>query len=70
MKSIKIDEIMEDSIRYHLDNKAMLESLSSPFLVKLHYSFYTPSKMYLIQEFVKGGQLFYYLKRNFRFNEN
>lgn len=39
MKIIKTDEIKEEFIRYHKEDKSTLESLNSPFIVKLHYAF-------------------------------
>lgn len=40
-----------------------------PFIVKLHFAFQTRSKLYLIMDFVNGGELFYHLKRESRFSE-
>ena len=43
--------------------------LDHPFIVKLHYAFQTKIKLYLIMDFMIGGELFYLLKRCSRFNE-
>ena len=39
-----------------------------PFLVKLHYAFATPDKLYLIVDFVQGGELYYHLRNKKSFS--
>ena len=38
-----------------------------PFLMKLHYAFQSPEKLYLVMDFVNGGELFYHLQKVRRF---
>ena len=54
--------------------------VDNPFIVKLHYAFQTKFKLYLILDFMIGGiflyiyvnlgELFFHLKRAFRFTED
>jgi len=49
--------------------KSILMKLSFPYLVKLHYSFQTPDKLYFIMDYINGGELFFHLQREKRFSE-
>lgn len=40
-----------------------------PFLVHLHYSFQTPEKLYLVMDYIGGGDLFFHLRQRGRFSE-
>jgi len=50
--------------------KSILTRLDCPFLVKLHYSFQTPDKLYFVMDFVNGGELFYHLQQEKVFDED
>lgn len=41
----------------------------SPFIVKLHYAFQTPDKLYFVVDFLNGGELYYHLRKKVKFNE-
>jgi len=38
--------------------QSILSSIHNPFLVKLYYSFHTQKNLYLVMEFIPGGDLF------------
>ncbi|KAJ5536998.1 Serine/threonine-protein kinase SCH9 [Penicillium frequentans] len=42
---------------------------SSPFIVGLKFSFQTPSDLYLVTDYMSGGELFWHLQREGRFQE-
>jgi len=46
-----------------------LAKLNLPFLPKLHYSFQTNDSLYLVMDFINGGELFFHLQREGRFSE-
>ncbi len=46
-----------------------MAKIRSPFIVRLCYAFQTPEKLYLVMEFLPGGELFYHLRRAKRFDE-
>jgi len=50
--------------------KSILQKIQHPFIVKLNYAFQTKDKLYMILDFVNGGELFYHLKKEGRFPEN
>ncbi len=47
----------------------MLAKINSSFIVKLQYAFQSPEKLYLVMEFLPGGELFYHLRRERKFSE-
>ncbi|AGO12867.1 AaceriADL389Wp [[Ashbya] aceris (nom. inval.)] len=44
-------------------------SKSCPFIVGLKFSFQTPSDLYLVTDFLSGGELFWHLQKEGRFTE-
>ena len=48
--------------------REILGELDHPFLVKLRYAFQTKSKLYMVMDFVNGGELFFHLKRSRQFS--
>ncbi len=42
----------------------------SPFIVGLKFSFQTPADLYLVTDYMSGGELFWHLQREGRFQEN
>lgn len=49
--------------------RAVLESIDHPFLVRLRYAFQTPTKLYMVMPFLRGGELFFHLRKAKRFGE-
>ena len=41
----------------------VLQKIRHPFIVRLHYAFQTEAKLYLVMDFINGGQIFYHLYR-------
>ncbi len=48
----------------------ILERLNNPFIVKLHFAFQTPERLYFVIDFLNGGELFFHLRKETRFGEN
>jgi serine/threonine protein kinase SCH9 len=42
----------------------------SPFIITLKFSFQTPRDLYLVTDFMAGGELFWHLQKEGRFNES
>lgn len=51
------------------ERKILQRSLESPFLVGLKFSFQTDTDLYLVTDFKSGGELFWHLQRETRFEE-
>lgn len=49
--------------------RIILESIRNPFLVHLVYAFQTPDKLYMVLDYMAGGELFFWLKKDRRFSE-
>lgn len=47
----------------------ILEKVKNPYIVGLHYAFQTETKLYFIIDFLNGGELFTYLRKETRFQE-
>ena len=43
--------------------------MKHPFIVGLHYAFQSNEKLYMVTDFMIGGELFFHLRRAIRFNE-
>jgi len=50
--------------------KSILQKIQHPFIVRLHFAFQTKDKLYMILDYINGGELFYHLKKEGRFPEN
>jgi len=44
--------------------------IQHPFIVNLNYAFQTKDKLYMILDYINGGELFFHLKKEGRFAEN
>jgi hypothetical protein len=71
VKMLKKSEIIRlKQVEHILAEKAILQSLDHPFIVNLHGSFQDRKYLYLIMEFVVGGEFFTHLRRAGRFNND
>jgi serine/threonine protein kinase len=61
--------IESDEVEGTKMEKEVLKRIDHPFIVGLKFSFQTPDKLYLVLDYVAGGELFYHLKREKRFSE-
>ncbi|OCB91531.1 AGC/Akt protein kinase [Sanghuangporus baumii] len=57
-------------ITHILAERTVLALVNNPFIVPLKFSFQNPDKLYLVMSFVNGGELFYHLQREGKFDEN
>ncbi|TNN14412.1 Ribosomal protein S6 kinase alpha-2 isoform 3 [Schistosoma japonicum] len=59
---------VRDRLRTKLE-RDILTRIKHPYIVDLHYAFQTEGKVYLILEFLRGGDLFSRLSREYMFTE-
>ncbi|THH16300.1 hypothetical protein EW146_g4308 [Bondarzewia mesenterica] len=57
-------------ITHILAERTVLALVNNPFIVPLKFSFQNPDKLYLVMSFVNGGELFYHLQREGKFDEH
>jgi len=60
---------IRDRIRTKMERN-ILADVEHPFIVKLHYAFQTEGKLYLILDFLRGGDLFTRLSKEVMFTED
>jgi len=59
-----------DQLEHIKTERTVLQYVAHPFLVRLLYAFQDPEKLYMVMEFVNGGELFFHLKKERRFAEH
>ncbi|KAJ3267786.1 hypothetical protein HK104_005619 [Borealophlyctis nickersoniae] len=66
---IKKDIVERQEVAHTLSERNVLIQATSPFLVGLKFSFQTPEKLYLVLDYMNGGELFYHLQKETAFSE-
>jgi len=71
MKTLKKDMILRKNQTTNTKVERMiLERLNHPFIVKLHFAFQTPERLYFVIDFLNGGELFFHLRKEDHFSES
>ncbi|CAG7837370.1 unnamed protein product [Allacma fusca] len=65
----KVFLVLRDRVRTKMERNILTE-VQHPFIVKLHYAFQTEGKLYLILDFLRGGDLFTRLAKEIMFTED
>ncbi|MEQ2206239.1 Ribosomal protein S6 kinase alpha-6 [Xenoophorus captivus] len=60
---------VRDRVRTKMERDILVE-VNHPFIVKLHYAFQTEGKLYLILDFLRGGDLFTRLSKEVNVQHN
>jgi len=66
VKVLNKSETDEDASR---KESQILRSVQHPFIVGLHYAFQSPERLYLVMEYVNGGELYFHVANFGRFTE-
>ena len=53
----------KNNVLYMRSERDILTKIQHPFIVSLHFAFQSESKVFLVMDFLNGGELFYHLKR-------
>ena len=67
MSKIKI--YMKKSVQSIINERKYLEMLNYPFLINMHYAFESEDSLYIVMDFLSGGDLRYHLCKRLRFSE-
>jgi len=71
MKVLRKDTIIaRKQVSHTKSEKNILMKIQHPFIVNLNYAFQTKDKLYMILDYINGGELFFHLKKEGRFPEN
>ena len=65
MKVLKKNEIVKlRQVEHTINEKQILEELNMPFLVKMLGTFQDSNSLFIILEYIQGGELFSYLRKS------
>ena len=71
MKVLKKDMLQKQNQVVHTKTeREILEKITHPFVVKLHYAFQSSEKLFLITDYMPGGELYYHLRKEGCFSED
>eukprot|EP00128_Syssomonas_multiformis_P018553 Colp12_sorted_trinity150504_noHs@33981 len=70
MKILKKSTLVQrDEVQHTKSERKILAKNTNPFLVGLKYSFHNAEKVYLVLDYVNGGELFFHLQNEQMFDE-
>eukprot|EP01102_Stenamoeba_stenopodia_P010396 TRINITY_DN3125_c0_g1_i2.p1 TRINITY_DN3125_c0_g1~~TRINITY_DN3125_c0_g1_i2.p1 ORF type:complete len:668 (+),score=153.02 TRINITY_DN3125_c0_g1_i2:344-2347(+) len=70
MKVLKKGAILAaDAVKHTLSETNVLRRIKHPFIVSLKYAFQTEDKLYMIMDYLNGGELFFHLSNVDRFSD-
>ena len=70
MKILKKKFIEKNKQQIHIKTeRKILEIIEHPFVAKLYYAFQNSEKLYLLTEYMPGGEMFYHLHKDIYFSE-
>lgn len=59
MKTLKKGDLEKRNQKIHtISERKILENMDCPFIVKLHYAFQSSDKLFLVMDFMRGGNTF------------
>jgi serine/threonine protein kinase len=61
--------IKKNQVSHTQTERALLEKLKHPFIVRLNYAFQDSKRLYFLTEFLQGGELFFHLRKNSGYKE-
>ncbi|MDC0510939.1 AGC family serine/threonine-protein kinase [bacterium] len=71
MKVLNKDEIIRrKDVGHTMTERKALQNIRHPFIVQLHFAFQTGNKLFLVMDYVPGGDLYYHLKKQKKFPES
>jgi len=61
--------LARNEIEHTLAEKEVMSKINHPFIVSLKYSFQTEDRLYLVMDYMSGGELFFHLQKEEKFPE-
>ena len=65
----KVTLIDRNQLDHTKTERDILQNVHNPFLMKMHYAFQTEDKLYMVMDFLNGGELFFHLRKEQSFDE-
>eukprot|EP00002_Diphylleia_rotans_P035644 TRINITY_DN7799_c0_g1_i2.p1 TRINITY_DN7799_c0_g1~~TRINITY_DN7799_c0_g1_i2.p1 ORF type:complete len:497 (+),score=96.49 TRINITY_DN7799_c0_g1_i2:110-1600(+) len=70
MKVLKKEELIEQQeVEHVMSEQQVMKRIRHSFIVGLKYSFQTPEKLFMVMDYINGGELFYHLRKECVFSE-
>ena len=70
MKVLRKEMLVEtNNVTYTMTERNVMRNFNHPFIASLHYAFQTKGKVYLVMEFLSGGQMLFHMRRFAMFSE-
>mmetsp|Transcript_29244 Transcript_29244/g.52258 ORF Transcript_29244/g.52258 Transcript_29244/m.52258 type:complete len:299 (-) Transcript_29244:326-1222(-) len=70
MKVLRKERLKQlNQLAHTLNERKILGNAASPFIVKLHYAFQTPDRLFMVMDYAQGGELFMHIRRLGRLSE-
>lgn len=71
MKTLRKAALLKrNQVAHTATERYILQNIHCPFLVHLVYAFQTTDKLYMVLDYMAGGELFFWLKKDRKFSEN
>lgn len=61
--------VKRNQLGHTATERTILQTIRNPFLVKLNFAFQNQDKLYMVLDYMAGGELFFWLKRDRKFRE-
>mmetsp|Transcript_15287 Transcript_15287/g.20944 ORF Transcript_15287/g.20944 Transcript_15287/m.20944 type:complete len:439 (-) Transcript_15287:422-1738(-) len=61
--------VKRNQLAHTSTERTILQNINCPFLVHLIYAFQTVDKLYMVLDYMAGGELFFWLKKDRKFSE-
>lgn len=62
--------VKRNQLAHTSTERTILQNIHCPFLVHLVFAFQTADKLYMVLDYMGGGELFFWLKKERKFSEN
>merc|ERR1712232_253675 len=62
--------IQTNNVSYTMTERNILRNIRHPFIATLYYAFQTRGKVYLVMEFLNGGQMLFHMRRQAMLSED
>lgn len=71
MKVLRKENLIKtNNVSYTITERNILRNIRHPYIASLHFAFQTHGKVYLVMEFLNGGQLLYHMRKMAMFTED
>ena len=68
-KCLSLESELNKSVNSVLEERKILENLHHPLLINMRYAFQTRSHLYVVMDFLTGGDMRYHFINGVKFNE-